>query len=194
MKDLSLHLMDIAQNSTAAGARRIDVALIARLDPPELFLSVADDGRGMDAAFLARVADPFTTTRTTRKVGLGIPLLKLAAEMTGGKLSIVSEPGQGTTLVTVFGLGHIDRIPVGDIPATMAALVTAWTDIDWVLHLESWKEQFDLSTMDMKEILGDVPLGSPEIAGWLEESVRDAMKEVFGGILDEIAEGSGSHP
>ena len=114
--------------------------------------------------------------------------------MTGGGLTIVSEPGRGTTLVTVFGLRHIDRIPVGDIPATMAALVTAWTDIDWALHLESWKEQFDLSTLDMKEILGDVPLGSPEIAGWLEDSVRDAMKEVFGGILDEIAEGSGSHP
>lgn len=190
MKDLSLHLMDIAQNATAAGAKRVDIALVAHRDPMTLTLAVADDGRGMDAAFLARVADPFTTTRTTRKVGLGIPLLKLAAEMTGGRLDILSAPGVGTTIATVFGLDHIDRIPVGDMAATVAALVTAWTEMDWVLHLESWKETFDLSTMDMKEILGDVSLGSPDVAGWLGETVQEAMNSVFGGILDEITEGS----
>ncbi len=194
MKDLSLHLMDIAQNATAAGASRVDISLVAQQDPPTLTMTVADNGRGMEADFLARVADPFTTTRTTRKVGLGIPLLKLAAEMTGGRQDIVSKPGVGTTIRTGFGLHHIDRIPVGDMGETVAALVTAWTAIDWVLHLESWKEQFDLSTMDIKEILGDVPLDNPEIAGWLGGTVREAMKEVFGGILDEITEGSGSHP
>jgi signal transduction histidine kinase len=93
VKDLSLHLMDIAQNATAAGASRVDISLVAQQDPPTLTMTVADNGRGMEAEFLARVADPFTTTRTTRKVGLGIPLLKLAAEMTGGRQDIVSEPG-----------------------------------------------------------------------------------------------------
>lgn len=194
MKDLSLHLMDIAQNSTAAGAAHIDIALETRQDPAVLVLSVADDGRGMAPEFLARVQDPFTTTRTTRKVGLGIPLLKLSAELTGGSLSVVSEPGVGTTLLAVFGLDSIDRIPVGDIAGTLAALVTAWPDIEWRMHLGSPKEQFDLTTLEMKEVLGEVPLGSPAVAGWLEETLGAAMNDVFGGVLDEIPEGPGSHP
>lgn len=190
MKDLSLHLLDIAQNSTEAGASRVEVSLVASRDPQTLTLSVEDNGKGMDAEFLARVADPFTTTRSTRKVGLGIPLLKLAAELTGGHLAIVSESGKGTSLLAVFQSGHIDRIPVGDIGGTMAALMTAWTDIAWVLHLGSEKNQFDLTAEEMKEILGDVPLGSPAIAGWLEDTVREAMTNVFGGVLDEIDKGS----
>ena len=194
MKDLSLHLMDIAQNATAAGAAHIDIVLEARRDPAELVFAVADDGRGMQPEFLARVEDPFTTTRTTRKVGLGIPLLKLSCEMAGGSLAIDSKPGVGTTLVAAFGLDSIDRIPVGDIAGTLAALVTAWPDIEWAMHLGSPKERFDLSTQEMKEVLGDVPLGSPAVAGWLEETLEAAMQDVFGGVLDEIPEGPGSHP
>lgn len=194
MKDLSLHLMDIAQNATAAGAAHIDIVLEARRDPAELVFAVADDGRGMQPEFLTRVEDPFTTTRTTRKVGLGIPLLKLSCEMAGGSLAIDSKPGVGTTLVAAFGLDSIDRIPVGDIAGTLAALVTAWPDIEWAMHLGSQKERFDLSTQEMKEVLGDVPLGSPAVAGWLEETLEAAMQDVFGGVLDEIPEGPGSHP
>ncbi len=190
MKDLSLHLMDIAQNATEAGARRVKVSLVAETESQTLSMTVSDDGRGMNQAFLVRVADPFTTTRTTRKVGLGIPLLKLAAELAGGSLDIKSEAGVGTSLRSVFRIDHVDRIPVGDIGGTVAALMTAWADIGWDLHLGSDKDQFNLTTDEMKEILGDVPLGSPAIAGWLEETVRDAMTNVFGGVLDEITEGS----
>lgn len=190
MKDLSLHLMDIAQNATEADAAHVKVTLVAEGGARTLAMTVSDDGRGMDAAFLARVTDPFTTTRTTRKVGLGIPLLKLAAELTGGTLDIVSEAGFGTSLKCLFHIDHVDRIPVGDIGGTMAALMTAWTEIGWAFRLGSENGEFDLTTDEMKEILGDVPLGSPAIAGWLEETIREAMTNVFGGVLDEITEGS----
>ena len=182
--------MDIAQNSTHAGAHRVDIVLAAEPESGMLILTVKDDGKGMDADFLARVTDPFTTTRTTRKVGLGIPLLKLAAGLAGGTLGITSEPGRGTTLRTTFRLDNIDRIPVGDIAGTVAALMTAWTDIEWALHLQSKKDRFDLATEEIKEILEGVPIGSPAVAGWIGETVGEAMTNVFGGILDEVAEGS----
>jgi len=190
VKDLSLHLMDIAQNSTHAGAHRVDIVLAAESETRMLVLTVKDDGKGMDAEFLARVTDPFTTTRTTRKVGLGIPLLKLAAELSGGSLEIDSEPGKGTFLRTGFRLDSIDRIPVGDIPGTIAALMTAWTDIEWTLCLQSAKDRYEITTAEIKEVLDGVSIGNPAIAGWLAESIEEAMTNVFGGILDEIAEGS----
>ena len=122
MKEIALYTLDIAQNSITARARHLDIAL--EEGPEAITLTIADDGTGMSPELLARVSDPFTTTRTTRKMGLGIPLLRLAAEQTGGRVSIESTLGVGTTVTAVFCPGHIDCPPVGDIAGTGADLHT----------------------------------------------------------------------
>ena len=131
MKELSLHLLDIAQNSIAAGARHVDLTVEEAGD--RITLTVADDGCGMSPEFLAQVTDPFTTTRTTRKVGLGLPLLRLAAEQTGGALEVESREGVGTTVTAVFHAGHIDCPPLGDMAATVALLAQGLPAFDAAL-------------------------------------------------------------
>ena len=116
MRELSLNVLDIAQNSIAAGASVITMTVEEDAGADRLTLSVEDNGCGMTSEQLERVRDPFYTTRTTRPVGMGIPLFRMAAEATGGSLSITSKPGAGTTVTAVFGLSHIDRLPLGDVP------------------------------------------------------------------------------
>ena len=174
MKDLSLHLLDIAQNSVTAGSSEITIGIVDsdRLDM--ISISVEDNGCGMDEEFLKRVTDPFTTSRTTRKVGMGIPLFKLAAEMTGGSLDITSRVGQGTRISASFGKSHIDRPPLGDIDGTIITLIQGSPEIDFVYKHVTDKGGFTMETKTFKEELGDIPLNEPEvlnwIAGWLQEN------------------------
>ena len=178
MKELALHMLDIAQNSIAAGARR--VALTVEESGGRIHLEVADDGRGMDPAFLARVTDPFTTTRTTRKVGLGLPLLRLAAEQTGGGLEIRSAPGKGTTVTAAFFSGHIDCPPLGDMAATVALLVQGLPEgMDLVYAHRRGGETFQMDTAQLREILGpEVPLSLPEVTRWVEDYIREGEREL----------------
>ena len=178
MKELALHMLDIAQNSIAAGARR--VALTVEESGGRIRLEVADDGRGMDPAFLARVTDPFTTTRTTRKVGLGLPLLRLAAEQTGGGLEIRSAPGKGTTVTAAFFPGHIDCPPLGDMAATVALLVQGLPEgMDLVYAHRRGGETFQMDTAQLREILGpEVPLSLPEVTRWVEDYIREGEREL----------------
>jgi len=190
VKDLSLHLLDIAQNSVSAGSKNVGIVLGTEEQDEMLLLAVKDDGCGMSAEFLANITDPFTTTRTTRKVGLGIPFLKQSAEAAGGKMTLTSEPGIGTTISVTFTIKHIDRIPVGDIGTTVSALMTSYPGIDWLFSIFSSKDKFALSTAEIKQTLEDVPIDSPEVAAWILMSASEAMNSVFGGVLDEIIEGS----
>ena len=119
MKDLSSHMMDIVQNSIRAEASWIQIRICEDPEADLFLIEIQDNGCGMDEATLARVRDPFFTSRTVRKVGLGIPLLQQNAERTGGKVSIVSQPGQGTTLTARFGHSHLDRPPLGDVAETL---------------------------------------------------------------------------
>lgn len=185
MKDLSLHLLDIAQNSITAGASVIKISLEYR--NPMLILMVEDDGHGMDKAVLDKVTDPFTTTRTTRKVGLGIPLLKLSAELTGGGLEIRSEKEKGTVVEASFVVDSIDRIPVGDMDETVKVLIQANPEIDLELHFRNGKLKYDLTTMDVKKMINGVPIQNPGIVGWIGENIREGLKEIFGGVLNEIS-------
>ena len=123
MQELSLNILDIAENSVKAGASLITVAVCYRPAADRLTVTITDDGCGMDAETVRKVTDPFYTTRTTRRVGMGLPLWKMAAEMTGGAMTVESAPGVGTTVTAVFGLSHIDRLPLGDLPQTMATLI-----------------------------------------------------------------------
>lgn len=179
MRELSLNVMDIAQNSISAGAGliHIDVTENDRLD--QLEITIADDGKGMSKEQVDRVTDPFYTTRTTRKVGLGIPLFKMEAEMTGGSFSVQSELGSGTTVTACFVPSHVDMIPLGDINSTILLLITCNPDRDFVYHRIVNSQNFTLDTRELRRVLGnEVALNTPEVVEWIKEFLQEQTENL----------------
>ena len=177
MKELSLNILDIAQNSVKANASLIGISIDETDDV--LSFKITDNGKGMTADFLSRVTDPFTTTRTTRKVGLGLPFLKMEAEMTGGSFSIKSKSEteykeHGTEVFASFNKKSIDYIPLGDIIGTLCALVQGAENTDFIFNHKMPHGEVFLSTKEMREFLGAVPLGSPEVISWVREYLSEA--------------------
>jgi anti-sigma regulatory factor (Ser/Thr protein kinase) len=192
MRELSLHLLDIAENGVSAGAQNITITIVEDLRTDRLKLAVEDDGRGMDAAMVEQVTNPFITTRTTRKVGLGIPLLKLAAEMCDGSLTVESTPNVGTMVNVDFQRSHIDRMPLGDVAGTLLALLVGWPQVHWVLRYRVDDEEFVFDDAPIKEELGDLPLSDPEVIGFLRGALREGIADVTKrtrGDYVKIAEG-----
>ena len=161
MKDLSSHMMDIVQNSIRAEASWIQIRICEDPEADLFLIEIQDNGCGMDEATLARVRDPFFTSRTVRKVGLGIPLLQQNAERTGGKVSIVSQPGQGTTLTARFGHSHLAN------PAI---------HFSYDHSTPSGTYRFD--TQEIIQVLEGVPLGHPEILPAIQNLIRENLKEI----------------
>ena len=177
MKELSLNILDITENSTKAGAKNVSIILD---EAEQTFkITVSDDGCGMMPDFLAEVTDPFTTTRTTRKVGLGIPLLKLACEQTGGELSIVSRheslhpDSHGTTITALFHKNHLDFTPLGDIVSTLTTLIQGHADVDFLFEHKKDGACVRLDTKELREVLGDVPLDSFEVIVWTKDFLHE---------------------
>ena len=178
MKELSLHLLDVAKNSVAAGATWVDISLDEDKDG-RLTIVISDNGRGMSPEFLAQVTDPFTTTRTTRKVGLGLPLYRMAAEQTGGSFSIESVEGEGTTVTAVFHRDHLDCPPMGDLAGTVALLIQGSPWIDFTLLHTTPKGGYEFTTEEIRDYLGsEVPLDAPEVFVWLSEYLEELEQEV----------------
>ena len=179
MKELSLNILDISQNSISAKALLVQI-LIEETDE-SLQISIVDDGVGMSKDFLDTVSDPFRTTRKTRKVGMGIPLFKLAAEQTGGSVSIESKDihlfptGHGTTITAFFNKMHLDFTPLGDIISTILILIQGNPDVDFHFqHKLPDNEYVEMDTRDIKEVLGaDVPINSFEVLDWIRESLKE---------------------
>ena len=180
MRELSLNILDIAQNSLSAGAGLVTLTVDEDSGADSLTLRVEDDGRGMDADTLQRVRDPFYTTRTTRKVGMGIPLFRMAAEMTGGSLDIVSEPGKGTAVTASFSLSHIDRMPLGDMAGTVTALIRLNPGVDFVYRHTVDGRSFEMDTRGLRAQLGDVPLSEPDVMEWIDGYLRE-QEDSLGG-------------
>jgi len=175
MRELSMHILDLAQNSIAAGATRIDIEVLANTEEDLLTITIRDNGRGMPAELVSKVRDPFVTTRTTRRVGLGIPMLEAAARACDGDLTIESEPGNGTTVSAKFRLSHVDRAPLGDIASTLVALVAANPDIR-IRYLQSVDDrEFVLDTDEVKAQLDGVPINENAVLRWLADYVRDQL-------------------
>ncbi|MCE5323982.1 ATP-binding protein [bacterium] len=172
MRELSMHILDLAQNSIAAGATRLDIEVAADTKADKLTISLKDNGRGMDADFLARVRDPFTTTRTTRRVGLGIPMFEEAAKSCDGSLSIDSVPGVGTKIEAVFRLSHIDRAPLGDMASTVVSIVAVNPDLHLRYTQSMDNEVFLLDTDDVKAELDGVPINEGAVLRWLSEYIQ----------------------
>ena len=177
MKELSLNVLDITKNSTKAGATLIVIHIIE--SDERLVISIKDNGRGMDEETVRTVTDPFYTTRTTRKVGMGIPLFKLAAEQTGGYIDIKSVTKEsnavshGTEVTATFNKKHIDFTPLGDIISTVQLLVQGDPDVDFVYIHEKNSSRVELDTRDLREILEDVPLDSFEVIGWIGDNLKE---------------------
>lgn len=178
MRELSLHLMDIAENSVAAKASRIEIDVIEDSIRDRLWMCVEDNGCGMDAEMAAKVIDPFVTSRTTRKVGLGIPLLKAAAEACGGYLTITSQTGKGTRLEVEFQRSHIDLMPLGDLPGTILALVIGHPEVNWVFDYRVDGRAYQFDDRPIKEALDGVPLTEPEILAYIRDSLQKGVKEI----------------
>ncbi len=182
MRELSLNILDIAQNSIAAGASLISIDVAEDTVKNELLISVSDNGCGMTDEQVSSVLDPFFTTRTTRKVGMGIPLFRLAAEQTGGRLSIESEKGKGTTTSALFKTDSIDFTPLGDVTSTVVILISMNTDRNFVYTRSRDGESFSLATAEMKEILGGVPLNEPEVVEWMKDYINEQTNILLGGV------------
>lgn len=176
MTEISLNVLDIAQNSVKANASLIEISCIVDTQKDRLAIYIKDDGCGMTNEQLSRVTDPFFTTRTTRKVGLGVSFFKMAAEMTGGSFEITSEPNKGTTVFAEFVLSSIDRMPLGSMSDTIETLIVYNTHIDFLYTYTVDGESFTLSTAEMREILGDIPLDSPDIVAYIREFLAENTK------------------
>lgn len=181
MKELSLNILDIAENSIKAGATIITIELFETADM--LKFSISDNGCGMKPDFLAAVTDPFTTTRTTRPVGLGIPLLKLAAEQTGGRVEITSKhiedypDSHGTTTSAVFFKNHIDAAPLGDIVETVVTLIQCNPDREFLFIHQMEGKRAELDTRELKTVLGDIPLNNIEVIRWIKEYLNEQYNQ-----------------
>lgn len=180
MKELSLNILDVTKNSVSAGASKIDI-ILEENDEGILTLTIADNGCGMDEKTLKGVTDPFYTTRTTRKVGMGLPLLKMAAEQTGGALNISSSVKQGesgTVLKATFDTKSIDFMPLGDIISTVCILIAGSPDIDFFFEDTSPRGVVALKTSELKEVLGDISLAEPEIQQWIKEYLEEQYSQL----------------
>lgn len=174
MNNLSFHITDIVANSIRANASLITVSILINKENV-ITLCIEDNGCGMDKETVSRITNPFYTTRTTRRVGLGLPFLIQNAEQTGGDVKINSAPGKGTTVTARFIAGHIDCPPWGDLAGTLAMTITGNPEVNIHLRYETDQSTFTISTEEIKEALGDIPLSLPKVTVWLEEMIREAI-------------------
>ena len=182
MRELSLNVMDVAQNSITAGASLIEIRVEEDRQKGELVIFIIDNGKGMSEEQVQRVIDPFYTTRTTRKVGLGVPLFKMEAEMTGGDFSIQSQLGKGTTVRARFVTSHVDMIPLGNINDTILLLISCNPERDFRFVHRIDEKELELDTRQLREVLGeDVPLNDPDVVQWIRGYLQEQSDLLQGG-------------
>lgn len=177
MQELSLNILDIAQNSVKAKASLIFIGIEKNTKTKRLYITIDDNGCGMSEEQVNHVVDPFYTTRTTRKVGLGVPFFKMSAELTGGRFTITSELGVGTHIVSEYCYEHIDMMPIGDIAATIASLVSVNPDIDFVYSYKLDDNEYCLDTREVKVILEGLPVNSNEVLSFIKEFINENQQE-----------------
>jgi len=183
MTEISLNILDVAENSTRAQASLVTITVDAQPEADRLTVTIADDGCGMTQEQIEHVTDPFFTTRKTRKVGLGVPFFKQAAELTGGSFRITSEVGVGTTTSAVFVLSSVDRVPLGDMDSTMHTLITCHQDTDFLYIYRYGDKEFQLDTREFRQILGDVPFDSPDVSAFIMQYLQTNRTETDGGAI-----------
>ena len=183
MTELSLNILDIAENSVKAGASLTEIRVEAMSDRNLLEIIIRDNGCGMTKEQVQKVIDPFYTTRTTRKVGLGVPFFKESAEAAGGSFFIESDVGVGATVKASYELDNIDRMPMGDLTATIHTLVTMHEDMDFLFTYKVNENEFVLDTRELREILGDISFKEYEVSNYIKEYLKENITSVTGEII-----------
>jgi len=178
LRELSLHILDIAENGITAGADRIHILLEEARTADLLTIKITDNGHGMPTEKIEKLTDPFVTSRTTRRVGLGLSLLAAAAERCEGRLTVKTEPGAGTEVGVTFRYSHIDRAPVGDMAATITTLIMGNPQIDFVYTHIINGEEFTLDTRELKAEMGDLSLTNPVVIHHLAASIRNSLGQL----------------
>ena len=178
MQELSLHILDVAENSLTAGATRVEITIIEDLQTDKFTIRVTDNGKGISKEFLQKVLDPFVTTRTTRRVGLGLSLFAAAAEQCNGDFNIDSEEGKGTTVMATFQHSHLDRAPLGNIKDTLLSLILSEysCQLHYVHRVDDKKFEFD--TGGIARELDGIPLSTPQVREWLAEFINEGEESI----------------
>ena len=179
MKNLSLHILDIAQNSISAGASLIEIKILENPVKDTYELTIKDNGKGMNSDTLLKATDPFFTSRTTRNVGLGLPLLKQNAERTGGSFELHSTPGEGTVVEAIFGFEHIDRLPLGDIGGVVALLASANPLLDFAYTHQTAKDSYSFDTREVKAELDGLPISNAKVSQFIKEMINENAKSIM---------------
>lgn len=174
-------MMDVAQNSVRAEASLVEITVEESDKKDLLVITISDNGCGMTEEQVRQVTDPFFTTRTTRKVGLGVPLFKMSAEQTGGSFSIRSQPGRGTRTQARYVKSHVDMTPLGDINSTISILIRCNPDIDFVYMRTTDSGTFTLDTRELREVLQGVSLDTPDVVEWIEQFLEEQTENICGG-------------
>lgn len=180
MKELSLHILDIVQNSVRAKATKVELMVNEDLNKNILEIIIKDNGKGMPKDLIEQIKNPFATTRTTRKVGLGIPLLLEACQRCEGDLDIQSEEGVGTTLRAYFKHNHIDRAPMGDLVNTITMLILSSSEIRYIFNYSINSKEFKMDTKEVQEILQGVPINDLNVIKWLEDYLKENINALKG--------------
>jgi signal transduction histidine kinase len=173
MEDISLHILDIAENSVRAGAKELVISVIRETVEDLLTIIIKDNGAGMNDAQIKMAPDPFFTGKSGRKIGLGLPLLEEAARIANGSLSIESKTNIGTMITAVFNWSHIDRKPIGKISETIVALITSYPDVDFTLNIKCDEKDFNFATKEVKTKLQDIAINSPSVLSFIEKYIEE---------------------
>lgn len=178
MEDISLHILDIVENAFKAKATRIEINVIEDIEHDLLKIQILDNGLGMDENLVQSVTDPFVTSRTERRVGLGLPLLAESARMTGGDIYIISDPGKVTLIEADFIYSSIDRKPLGDIIRTMMVLIAGNPHVDFQYHHQKGGESYCLDTTELRKHLEEIPINHPDVISFIKKDMEEGLKEL----------------
>lgn len=180
MRELSLNILDICKNSTKAGASKIEISIEVHEKIDMFSIEIKDNGSGISEEFLKDIADPFTTTRTTRKVGMGIPLFKMSALQAEGNFEISSKLGEGTKVLATYKISSVDRMPLGDLASTMQLLIGGDPQIDFVLKLKSNNGEEVFSSKEVSQIVGEENMQEPEVVEYVYQMIKENTNEILG--------------
>jgi len=181
MQDLSLHILDVAENGIRAGANLISIKVDEDLERDRLSITIEDNGSGMKPDFLETVLDPFVTTRMRRTIGLGLPLFQQAAKQAGGELTIDSVPGRGTRVTATMSHSHIDRKPMGDVTETVTTLIQGNPEIDVLYTHRKERREYFLDTREIRRELEHIPMNSPEVVSLIHDNLMAGLEEIGAG-------------
>lgn len=185
MREISLHILDLIQNSIEAGATAAKLEIIEDIIGNSMIIRISDNGRGMNKKMRQLVIDPFITTRTTRRVGLGLPLMDMSTKRCGGYLKIDSIPGQGTVIEAMYQHNHLDRPPMGNLVETIKSILVASPVLQFSYYHTVNNKSLSISSHEIADVLDGIPLTQPDILIWLHGYLSDNIANLYGGAEDE---------